>query len=179
MHQISLVFATLLKRSSPATCGRIRTSVYAREQPQSAYMRAHRASMFICAAYACVCCSRVSVWEELNTWTSITVMWATWDPAASLHHGHRAITSTAATECRWGRGAEGRRHMREEVEDKKHTHSWLCIYIWEWIWETEIQTDANRETDSRVTSVLHDNSVRCLSSASLFIYFCLSCQPWV
>lgn len=53
-------------------------------------------------------------------------MWATWDPTASLHHGHTAITSTAAT----GRGGEGGREGKdrqraeiwgEEVRDMKHT----------------------------------------------------------
>lgn len=49
-------------------------------------------------------------------------MWATWDPTASLHHGHTAITSTAATESKrerreiWGREWETR---------KRHTHTQL------------------------------------------------------
>lgn len=35
-----------------------------------------------------------------------------------------------------------------------------------------MQTDMNRETDSRVTSALHDNALCCLSSTSLFIFAC-------
>lgn len=49
MRKISPVLVTLLKDSSSATCARIQTSVYACEQPQSVYMRAHRPSMFICS----------------------------------------------------------------------------------------------------------------------------------
>lgn len=126
----------------------------------------HPEPVSVCV-YICVCGSRVSVWEELNTWTSITVMWATWDPTASLHHGHTAITSTAATEREREEGNRNtEREMGEEVGDKKeretHTHGykrrWLHIYIWEQVRETERQTDVSRKKDLHEASALHENS---------------------
>lgn len=92
-----------------------------------------------CMGMGLVYGSRVSVWEELNTWTSITVMRATWDPTASLLHGHTAITSTAATEReRYGGGRRRRKgdgsdlyiwRQAERQSDTKETlwYHWLCF----------------------------------------------------
>lgn len=63
MRKISSVLVTLLKDSSSARCVRIQISVYACEQPLSVYMRAHRASMFICS-HVCMCVAPGSLCER-------------------------------------------------------------------------------------------------------------------
>lgn len=128
--------------------------------------------LYLCV---CVCGSRVSVWEELNTWTSITVMWATWDPTASLHHGHTAITSTAATESEGRGGRYGGGSRRQERDTDTHTHTRLYEEVTVQIHLGMGQTDTRRQKDLHVASALHDNSP--LFPLIYFFFFSSSCQP--
>lgn len=54
-------------------------------------------------------------------------MRATWDPTASLLHGHTAITSTAATERERGTGEGG----GDEKETSEAATEGSDLYIWE------------------------------------------------
>lgn len=128
MHQMSLVLATLLKRSSPATCGRIRTSVYAREQPQSAYMRAHRASMFICSR-VCMCvllqglCVRgVEHLNINNCHVGHLGPRSQLAPWAQSHHQH----SCHRVQMREGSGGE---EAYEGGSGRQETHTQLIVHI--------------------------------------------------
>ena len=70
-------------------------------------------------------------------------MWATWDPTASLHHGHTAITSTAATERERGRVEIWGGSRKQE----RHTHmrKRLYMYIWEWARDRKAVRHEQRE----------------------------------
>lgn len=179
MHKIFPCVFPLLKCTSSATRGRIQTCVYACESPQSVNMHVHRASVFVCSPVCmCMCvllqglCVRGVEHLNINNChvghLGPRSQLAPWAQSHHQHSCHRVQKREERGGGIWGRKWETR-----------NTHSWLCVYIWEWIWETEMQTDINREKDPRVTSALHDHSLRCLSSPSLFIYLCLSCQPWV
>lgn len=85
-------------------------------------------------------------------------MRATWDPTASLHHGHTAITSTAAAERKtdrremWGREREKRKSRAQTA-----VRGGECAYT-SGIGETERHTDMGTERDLHVASARLENA---------------------
>lgn len=94
-------------------------------------------------------------------------MRATWDPTASLHHGHTAITSTAAAEYKtdrreiWGREREERKSRTQTaVRGGEYAHASR-------IGETERYPDTGGEMGLHVASFV----------ASHLHLLSLPCQP--